>query len=189
MSEQIVTDEEIEDFIGEGPDDGPEYHTVLEVWKAVLSNAPGEAAQEVPPAWASRIVTSYPQIQYQDMERFRDLYFGLVIELANIVELEIETDDECLNNFTPEDDIEHNTWHYKNILRDWQLAVLQRELDWRCTNDTAAIELAVIGEVNKMFFGDQGFTQHLGQIKMQFDEADQAELSEALDELKEANRE
>ena len=177
------TDDEIRDFMERGPE-APSFHPVLEVWREVLRPAATEATTKVTPQWASRIIQSYPQIQFADMNAVRDSYFGKILQLAKVLDLEIEEDDECLGYTTPEEDVEHNAHHYKNLLLNWQLAFLQWELDWDCTDDHAAVELAAISEVHKMFFGQNGITAFLDNIKFEFTESDSAYLAEALQELK-----
>lgn len=182
-----VTDEGIQGLI-----DGtstPEFHTVLEVWQQVLKPAADEMTAKVLPQWASRIIGQYTGITYADMERFRDLYYGKIVELAGLLDEEIATDDECFNNHTPEDDVEHNSAHYFNVLLAWQVRMMEWELAWETTSPDAAIELAALSEVHKMFFGQQGITQFLDNIKYEFTEHDQAKLATALDELKAGARE
>lgn len=164
----------------------PEYHTILEVWREVLRPAAGEATTKPSPQWCNRMVQSYAGVRYQDMLDFRDLYFGRLIHLADLLNEEIATDDDCLTYSKPEDDVLENAGHYKNLLLVWQQAILQWELDWDCQNPNAAAELGVISEVHKVFFGPEGLTNFLDNVGFQFSEADQQELADGLNELREA---
>ena len=182
-----LTDESIREFIdGTEP---PAYHPVLEVWREVLRPAAAEATKRVTPQWANRIVASYSGIDFADMERVRDSYFGKIAQLGAILEQEIDGDDECLNPATPEEDVAENAHHYKNLLLNWQLQFLQWELEWECTSPDAAVELAAISEVHKMFFSATGVTAYLDNIRFEFTEDDQADLGAALEELREVNGE
>jgi hypothetical protein len=163
---------------------GSEYHSILEVWREILRPAKKERAKPITPQWASRICSAYREINFADMEVFRDRYFDKVDELARILDLEIETDPECLNILSPEEDVEQNSHHYRNLLVDWQKTFLMWELDWRCVHVDAAIELAAISEIHRMFFADQGLTTLLDQIQFQFTDADREHLSATLNELK-----
>jgi hypothetical protein len=145
-----------------------EYHTVLELWAKVLAPARTERHKQVTPQWASRIVNAFTGIAFRDMPAYRDLYFEKVIELLETLEAEIDLDDEALNHTSPEEDAEHNAMHYLNVLLLWQKQVLQWELDWDPTADNAAIDMASISEVHKMFFAEQGLTSLLDQIKFEF---------------------
>lgn len=178
-----ITDSDIHDFMDGGK--LPSFHAVLQVWQEILKPAEDELNAKVTPQWANRIIQSYPQITYADMVAYRDSYFGKILELSKILDFEISTDDECFNASSPEEDAEFNSHHYKNLLVQWQLAILQWELDWDTEDKHAAVELAAISEVHKMFFGDTGITAFLDNIKFEFNEDDQATLSEALQELKE----
>lgn len=162
----------------------PEFHPVLEVWREVLANGPELAKEKVSPQWASKIVATYAGVAFKDMEDVQAQYFDKIAELAKILDLEIATDAECLTYRSPEVDKEENAAHYKNLLRDWQLTFLQWELDWNCRDPYAAVELAAISEVHKMFFGPTGLTAYLDNIQFEFTEQDQTDLAEALMELR-----
>lgn len=177
------SDEQIQDFIDRGGE-APTYHPVLRVWREVLKPAREEAMQKVTPQWANRIVTSYRDIGFGDMEAYRDRYFAKILELADILDEEIATDEDCLTYTTPEEDVEHNSGHYKRLLTDWQKAILGWELAWDTTDPYAGVELAAISEVHKMYFGETGITAFLDNIKFEFTDADSAALRDELEELK-----
>lgn len=165
--------------------EAPSYHTILEVWREVLKPAAQEATKNVTAGWANRILSAYHGLEFKNMVLFRDRYFAKLEQLFQLVLDEIATDADCLSYGTPEEDREENAQHYKNLLRSWQLAILQWELDWDCTAPDAAIEVAAISEVHKMFFGQQGITAFLDNIQLEFTEEDQQELADALEELRE----
>jgi hypothetical protein len=181
MSEKDEAD--LKQLLEEGAE--PEFHTVLEVWREVLSNGPELAKEKVTPQWASKIVGTYQGVTFADMEDVQAGYFALIGELAALLDAEIKTDKDCLSYTTAEDDVENNATHYKNLLRDWQLAFLQWELDWDTKDPYAAAQLASISEVHKMFFGQTGLTAYLDNIKLEYTEADQEELGRALIDLRE----
>lgn len=165
----------------------PTFHPVLKVWKEVLAVAESERATPISPQWATKIISSYPGLTFAGCATVHERYFAKLIQLRDILSMVIDGDDECLNYDTPEEDVEHNSHHYKDVLTMWQMAVLQWELEWDCTDPHAAIELAAISEVHKIFFGDAhrpGMTAYLDNIQFQFTDSDQAELVEALEQLK-----
>ena len=176
-------DEEIADFVEAGGE-LPNFHPILQVWREVLKPARDEQARKVSPQYANRMIQSYTGLDFADMNDLRDGYFGKIIELLEILEAEIATDSDCLSYSTPEEDVAENSVHYKQLLTDWQLRFLQWELDWTCTDENAAVEIAAISEVHKMFFGPTGLTAFLDNIRFEFTEADQAELSAALEALR-----
>lgn len=180
MSEQDEADLEL---LANG--EKPAYHTVLEVWREVLKPAADEATKKVHPAWASRITGQFPSIAFADMNVFRDRYYGKIIELADLLHDVIESDDECLNYETPEEDVEHNSHHYRELLFQWQARILLWEQQWDCTDGWAAVELGAISEVHKMFFSQTGITAFLDNIKFEYTERDQAEVQARLAAIKE----
>jgi hypothetical protein len=168
----------VEDIIAEANNAG--YHTILEVWREVLRPADAERSKRITPQWATRVVGTYHGVTYADMPAFRELYFGKILHLAGILEDEIESDDECLNLVSAEEDVEHNTSHYLNVLFAWQMQFMQWEIEWDATSPTAAIEVAALAEVHKMFFDPQGITALLDQISFQFTDTDRDTLGELL---------
>lgn len=159
------------------------YHTILHVWREVLKPAAAESRKKITPQWATKIVARYSGITYADMPRFRDLYFGSILALAEILEAEIDGDDECLKHATAEEDVEHNTTHYLNVLISWQLQFMQWEIDWEPTSPDAAVQIAALGEVHQMFFGPEALTALLDQINFQFTDDDRELMSSALQSL------
>lgn len=180
------SENDIEDLhtLGITEGDEPSYHPILQVWSEVLKPAEAELTAKVTPAWANRVVTSYTGVTFGDMEDYREALFTKLIALRDILLAEIGSDDECLTYATPEDDVQFNTGHYKNVLRDWQVAIMRWEMEWETTSPLAAVELAAISEVHKMLFGPTGVTAFLDNIKFEYTEADQADLTEALQALK-----
>lgn len=177
-----ISDESIQDFISSNE---PTFHPILEVWKAVLSPARHEVIEKVSPREATRIVSAYVGLAFGDMVEFRRRFYEKIFQLLDILEMEIDSDDECLNARTPEEDVEQNSHHYKNLLMLWQQSLLQWELDWDTTDPYAGAEIAAMSEVHKMFFGETGLVAYLDNIKFEFTEADQAELAAVLEEQQE----
>lgn len=177
-----INDDEIASFIDGGKE--PTFHPILMVWREVLKPAVGEKDSAVTPAWANKICATYQGIRFADMNGFRDTYFAKILTLAALLDAEIATDDECLLQTTPEEDVVDNGDHYRALLTTWQLEILSWEINWDCTSWNAEIEVAAISEVHKMFFGQTGLTSFLDNIQFQFTEADQAELIVALEALK-----
>lgn len=162
----------------------PEYHPLIRVWSEVIASSKEVRKEKINPQWAARVTSAHRQVFYQDMPEYRDLYYDKIDQLAEALQAEVDTDDECFNYTSPEEDIEHNSVHYINILFSWQKVILSWELDWDCTSPSAAVELASIIEVHKMFFGETGLTSLLDQINFEFNEALQEQLFLELEELK-----
>lgn len=162
-----------------------QYHAILEIWREVLKTGETERNNKITPQWANRICTSYREINFADMPRFRDAYFDKIAELVAILNIEIASDDECLNVMSAEEDVQNNGAHYMNMLIEWQKSFLLWELEWDPTNEDAAIELAAISEVHRMFFDQNGITALLDQIQFQVTDSDRELLAGILQELKE----
>lgn len=191
MPELPLTDQDQADLmtlLGEdtsGERQAPDFHPILEVWKEVLAPAQSMRDDYITPMYANRIIGTYPEITFKDMPRVQSSYFDKIEELRQILLAEIESDPDCLTYTSAEEDLANNAQHYKALLFDWQIRIVEWEREWLCTNDDAAVELAAIGEIFKMFFGDMGLTAHLSSIQFNFSESDQEELIELLNAAKE----
>ena len=168
----------------DGDDKEAVFHPILEIWREVLAPAKGELEQAITPQWANRIVGAYKEMHFSDMEDYRLSYFNKLVQLADMLDQEIASDPECLTYTDPGDDAIENAFHYKNLLLNWQQAVLQWELDWNTSKPEAAVELAAISEVHKMFFGPQGITAFLDNIGFEFTDDDQQTMLETLEDFK-----
>lgn len=177
--EVSFTDNQLQQFIEAGGQ-VPEYHTILEVWREILKHAEEEITAHVNAGWASKIVSTWPEVTYAQMERYRDIYFGLLIDCYKVLLDEIASDPDCLSYKTPADDAQENAHHYKNLILQWNMMFQQAELDWECTQSDAGPWVAAISEGNKAVFGPTGVTQYLDNIGFEFTEADQMALQEAL---------
>lgn len=168
----------------DGQPDEPSFHPILQIWREVLAPAAAERAAKVTPQWANRIVSSYTKVEFRDMEEFRERYFSKLEELKNILDIQIGYDSDALSYDNMADDAQENAVHYKNLLLVWQLQVLQWELDWETTDRNAAVELAAISEVHKMFFGSTGITAFLDNIGFEFTDDDSSMLMHTLEEFR-----
>ena len=130
-------------------------------------------------------MSTYQDISYPDTVEVHSRLFMLVDELAEILDAEIATDDECLKRTSVEEDREENGTHYLNLLREWQSHLLRTEMQWNPLAPYAAIDLAALSEVHGMFLGQNGLVGHLDSIGFQFTEADQEALVEALQAVRE----
>lgn len=164
------------------------YRTLLEIWRAVLEPATaGEMRDEpISPQWATKMVTTYPEVRFADVLAIHHGVFDLAAELAALLDEEIALDDECLNRTSAEEDARENAGHYRSLLAAWQTELIRRELQWRPDKEGAAVTLAVLSEVQQMFLGQQGLVAHLDSIGFQFTEDDQAELQKVLTEARAA---
>jgi len=177
-----VSEETIDDLAAEASK--APYHSILEVWRAVLAPAQAERATRITPQWANRVVNTYRGVEFKDMHRFTESYFDRVQELTIILDDEIALDDECLNVTSPEEDVEHNTVHYLNVLFNWQKCILAHELAWKPEDKDAAIMIGVLSEIHKMFFETTGLTGLLDQINFEFTDDDRQLLASELEDLK-----
>lgn len=168
------------------PEEPEEYHTILEVWKAILSPARESAHDKVTPQWAARMCSKFSQLRYSDMNHFRDRYYALLAELEDTLDAVIAADDECLKVLDATEDAQHNGPHYAQILTDWQILLLGRELDWDCTDEHAAVDLAVVSEIHSILFGPTGMTALLDGIPFEYTDMHHEALALALQEFRES---
>lgn len=164
------------------------YNAILKVWLKVLEPAEeGLANDPITPMWANKITSSYREVNFGDMGTVKEKYYAKLIELRDVLQAEIDTDDECFNVTSTEEDLEHNGHHYLNVLRNWQLTILGWEMAWDYADPAAGAEIAAISEVQQMFFGSpqrEGLTAYLESIKFEFTDSDREELATALEDFR-----
>lgn len=164
------------------------YRTLLEIWRAVLEPAREVSNDPISPQWATKMVSTYPEVRYADVERIHHGVFSVAAELAALLDEVIASDDESLKKLDEKEDAEQNAALYRRILIDWQVFFVEREARWTPSHPDAAVELAILSEVQQMFLGQTGLVAHLDSIGFQYTEADQQELTEALVAAKAAVR-
>lgn len=173
-------------------DPPPAPRTLLETWRELLASIEQAKAEKVGIALANRIVSTWPQLTYQDVTRYHERYHELLLELREILHAEISADPDCLKNV--ENDAVDNRRHYVNLLFCWQAASLRWEHEWDAASPDAAIEIAAIGDATGFFFGkpspdgrgQQGLVDHLGAINLEFGDADREDMAARLTEIKAA---
>lgn len=172
--------------LGEAQPQAP-YRTLLEIWRAVLEPAVSHEMRTEPisPQWATKMVTMYPGVGFADVETIHHGVFDLAAELGQILDNEIASDDECLKKANATEDAAENSKHYKDLLALWQIHILEAELAWRPSSPSAAVELAILSEVQQMFLGETGLAAHLDSIGFEFTEADRDELAQHLQSARE----
>jgi len=166
-------------------DEAPQFHPILEVWTKILEPAAGLRDSNPSPQWCSKIVGKYAGVTFADCLNIQRAYFDLLTQCRDALDWVISTDASALDRLTPEDDRIFNDVNYFNVLLLWQMTFLNYELEWDCTDQFAAAELAAIGEAHGALFGQLGVTAYLDNIQFQFGDADQELMLELLNEMKE----
>ena len=190
VNEPAAQYEDIELAEGEYPEaadaETAPYNSMLKVYKEVL--APAFEERKAPPTanWSNRMVAQYPCLEYKDVQEVHDRYYNLIIELIDVLHAELDTVPPInLEIDNAPEDMEANRHHYLNLLLNWQLTIHAHELDWRCTDEHAAAEIAAVSETHKMFFGQNGLTEFLAQSGFRFTTEDQSMLQDAMFEMRE----
>lgn len=155
-------------------------HTLLEIWNDLLSNAELGVEEHISPMLANSIISKWDRLEFSDIPAYWALYHELMIELRDILHDVIATDPDCYKHV--EDDGVENRKLYMEVLFGWTDRINQWEEQWDCTDPRAAIELAAIADVARMFTGQTGIVEHLSQPQMNFTFGDdeRTELAERL---------
>lgn len=184
---------EVVDLFNRQPDEpeaeAPAYHTILEVWREVLSAAEPEGRKKPAPQWCGKMVSSYPNLTFAECLSVRDRYFAKLAQVLDVLNFEIDSHPGCLSHTTPEDDVAENTEIYQAVLLTWQQLFLQWELEWTCNHVSAPAEFAALAEAYKTLFGDAGrpgISAYLDNVKFEYTEDFQATVGELLHEQREA---
>lgn len=165
-------------------------HTLLEIWRDVLSNVEKSAAEKVTPYTANKIVGSWPQLKFQDVPEYHRLYHTYLLLYRDALDAIIKAHPGCLSNIgeegTEEFDPVANRQAYIDIFFEWQMVTIRLEHLWDAADENSHVVLAALADAAALTTGEQGLIQHLSQpqINFQFDEADQMALSERLAEAR-----
>lgn len=178
--------QEIAALYGEEATEAPVYHSVLEAWQAVLGPAAEEATKNPSPQWCSKIVGSYYGVDFRDCLNVRDHFYEKIATLKALLDRTIEENPDCLKVQTHAEDLVENGKLYLDLIFNWQAQYIAWEVEWDCQSGDAAAELAGMGEVHKMFFGEMGILPYLNSINFEMTEADQADLAEFLNSIPES---
>lgn len=177
--ETVEAPDNIAELFPEQTEEKP-YRTLLELWRALLSSAREIPDEPISPQWATKIVQTYPEIRFKDVEDVHVGVFTMTAALADILDEVIASDEECLNRADAQEDAQENAALYRRCLIDWQVYFIEHEAQWSPSQKNAATQLAVLSEVQQMFFGQTGLVGHLDTIGFQYTEDDQEELTKAL---------
>lgn len=169
---------------GAEPEPEVEKHTLLELWRAVLSNIESSQAEPITPQEASRVLKSWPNLKVQELVEYHTKFYGLMTVMREILHIEIASDPECLKR--TEDDAVDNRAHYLNLIMLWQLQIQEWGNEWVCTDDDAHLTMAALAEVQQFFFGQNGLLNHLDSIQFEMTEEDSDLLAETLLQSREA---
>lgn len=162
----------------------PEKHTLLEVWREILSNIESAEGERIGIAFTISTLSHWPQLTAADMPAYLSEYSALLKEARNILHVEIDLDPEALKR--TEKDAEENHEHYLNLLLQWQQLSISWERAWDVLDPAAIIKAAAISDAHKFILGGQGLVAHLDNIRFVFTDEERAGLAAALQEWQEA---
>lgn len=165
---------------GGGGEEETPYIPLLLTWQAVLEPAHDQRGERITPQWANRIIGAYHGIGFADMELFRDIYYDRVAVLYKILLDQIETDPEAIKVDSAAEDRARNALHYVSIIADWQAVFLRWELSWNTLSTSAAVDIASLAEIHRMFFDQTGLIGLLDNIQFEFTEDHQKAVQETL---------
>lgn len=137
-------------------------HTLLEMWRDVLSHIETEQEANIRPAEVLAILRSWPAMELKDISRFRTYYYEHLLEMRNALDKEIESDPEALKHV--EDDAEYNREKYIRLILRWKRMIVHVEEAWDIDEEDAYAQMAAIAEASSFAISDMGLVAHLAQI-------------------------
>ncbi len=157
-----------------------QYNPLLKVFKHLLEPVKTLKDEKLTMQYCSRIIDNYSGIEFKDMENYNNQYVDYVLELLNILDEIIASDDECLNVTNEDEDLEHNRVNYLNLVLQWQIAMQQWSFDWDCLDKKAAIKLAAQNEAGLLAFGEKGLVGFFSSIQFNLTDDEQQTISDAV---------
>gem|GEM_PF-3914430 len=139
-------------------------HSLLFIWRDLLSHVPKSAAEPIPMVVAHKVVNSWPKLTYQDTAKYHVLYHQFLQQAADLVDEAIAKRPEAID-FVGEDDLTENGKTYLDLLVQWHLALDRFEhTEWRAEDEDSHIKLAAVIDARATLFSDTGLTGHLDAI-------------------------
>ena len=154
----------------------PSDHTVLEIWQKVLGNVDLAKQERITTTNAFKVLHAYPFLAPKDLVAYYTAFYYCLEQYRDVLEFEIDTDDECLEWSDPELDAENNRHHYFNLMVTWQRLALSMRTDWEASSELAGAQLAALSDSQVFMLGEKGLVNLLGQLKLEFDSDDAAEV-------------
>lgn len=160
---QEPTQQDIEDLaaLGLSPDGEPiPDHTLLRIWQQVLSNIEASVAEPIEMGVAGKVVASWPQLSFQDTQRYHELYHEHLLDIRSLLQATIDDHPGCADH-APEDDIAENYEIYKSLVIGWNLYFDDRESEWVATDPESHIRFAALVDCRATIFSRTGLAGHL----------------------------
>lgn len=182
-----LTDEDLAAISASLYDESSEGLTVsvLEAWQNVLGNIEESSKERISPREANRVVGSWPKLSFQDVPAYNVRYHELLLELRDILDEVIASDDKAFSR-VGEADAEENAEHYKELLFRWQAQVLRWEHAWDAADPASHIELAAIADATGFYMNQgTGLINHLEAIGFQYTDEDRDTAAERLRAVRE----
>lgn len=174
---QIVETIEVDDNGNEMPEiPEPESHSLLEVWRALLSNIESQEAEKISSQQAFKLLQAYPFLKMQELPQYSWGFYSCLKMYRDILDEEIATDPECFKHNEPADDAEYNRHHYLNLLVQWQKLAKSWQDDWNAADNDSHIWLASYADSQNFIMGEKGIVTLLDQIPFSYTEDDAAEI-------------
>lgn len=166
-----------------GESQEPPHVVLLKVWLTLLLDGLKTRFEKPTLRWANRIVASHPGMTFASVLHFRDRYFDRLEEAAKILQAVIDRDPGCTDaTLSREDDRKRNAAAYLEVLQLWNLSQLAQDFEWDPADPHAAASAAAASEAQRLLLSENGLLGHLESIGVEFTEADQTSLGEAMAE-------
>lgn len=163
--------------LAEPPETPAEYRTLLSTWEHLLTDAQRLAAVPVRVPVATRMLGAYLGLTFADLEPLNARYYEHVAAMLEVLQMEIAAAPEATFQVTTaEEDGNDNRGIYKAVIYNWRLYLHEVELSWRAGSETAAIDVAVLGELTSTFFSQNGLVSLLENLMVEFSEEENDEL-------------
>lgn len=174
-----ATEEELREMLrSDAQKPQPKKRTLLETWQHLLANIDTEKHERITMQMAGRVVGSWPQLKMSEVPAYFKFYYELLGEMRDALEDIIAENEEALTKV--ENDAEDNKTLYTEVVISWQQLTILWDRDWDVNSETAHIEMAAIADASLYYLGPDGIINHLNNIGVLFNEAEQREMYELL---------
>lgn len=138
----------------------PEGYSLLRIWREVLSNIEAARDEDVAIGIAGRIVATWPQLKFQDLPRYHQMYHAILLDIREELDRVI-SEHPGAADFMESDDMTENGALYKELVVAWNVHLDGLELEWRAEAEDSHITYAAIVDARTFLFSRNGLAGHL----------------------------
>lgn len=163
------------------------YRSVLELWQYMFNGSEADEAKPMGMNWSVHLMTTWHHlIKFSDLQAVKDNFFRIIKDVKRVLDEAVDSDPDSLLVANAEEDADRNKDLYRQIMFDWQRALLVEESEWDFEAPDATVKIVALGEVQQRLIGRDGMNRYLSAINFPFTQEDNYAMEKELQEFRES---